>query len=39
MGFRNDVLARENLHILQHKHCDDIQGVRDEYGKQLMKQL
>lgn len=39
IGYRNDVLAKENLLVLQQKHIDDIQGIRSEYGKNLMKQL
>ena len=39
IGYRNDILAKENLQTLQQKHIGDIQGIRSEYSKNLMKQL
>lgn len=39
IGYRNDILAKQNLLVLQQKHIDDIQGIRSEYSKHLTKQL
>lgn len=39
IGFRNQLLARENLQSLEQKHFDDIQQVRTEYGRDLTRQL
>ncbi len=39
LGFRNQMLAKENLHFLEGKHFDDIQKIRTEYGKDLSKHL
>lgn len=39
MGFRNQLLARENLQALEQKHFDDIREIRHEYGQELSKQL
>jgi hypothetical protein len=39
IGFRNQLLARENLQALEMKHFEDIQHVRGEYGRDLSRQL
>lgn len=39
IGFRNQLLARENLQVLEQKHFEDIREIRQEYGKDLTRQL
>lgn len=39
IGFRNQLLARENLQFLENKHSEDIHQVRAEYSRELSRQL
>ena len=39
LGFRNNLLAKENLVDLEQKHSNDIHKIRGQYGKALEGQL